>query len=722
MLSNDQIVRCLREVAFKLRHDYASEDLHDVEANQRTYLEEDLTEFKRDLVEAGNKMRLLFLPYKLDRAAFEEFFVNQPGPVLTFMQKADHIIPVLLSPGKRKIEATTIEAEVDREETFRSLQDVGLHVQGLNEVEFFAVFAYESPVSMEATDGKKPTPVKRLLRLLGTEKKEIFYILLYAVIIGLIGLVIPLGIQTTVELISGGVFFSSVYVLIVLVILGVLLSGGLQVVQISLVEFLQRRIFAKASLEFAFRIPRIRMEALQRNYAPELINRFFDVVNIQKGLPKLLIDLSSAAIQILFGLLLISLYHPFFVFFGLVLVLILGLIFTLTGPRGLSSSIEESKYKYKVAQWLEELGRALHSFKLGGSTDLPLRKTDYNLNNYLKNRKVHFRVLLTQFSFIVLFKALITGGLLIMGTLLVVDRQITLGQFVASEIVIILILNAVEKIIMYMDVIYDLLTAVDKVAQVTDLPTERSGGLDFPTASREGFHLRTLNLKYRYSSSGYYALKGVNLEIKPGEIVCVSGKGNSGKTTLMNVITGLYTDFEGGVIYNNYSLRDLDLTHLRDQIAKNISQEDLFDGTILENITLGRRTTTVHDALYALEQVGLSDTINSLPKGLETPIISGGKGLTKTIIHKLILARCIAKRPRLLVLNDFFAPLSKNDKLDLMRCITQPQHQWTVLIVSKDPLVMSACDRILILEEGQVAHEGTFEVLTQQGALKDLIA
>lgn len=723
MLNNDQIVRCLREVAFKLKHDYASEDLHAVEANQRTYSEDDLTEFKRDLVEAGNKMRVLFMPYRLERAAFEEFFVNQEAAVLTFIKRSGHIIPVLISPEKgKKFSAIYIGIEADTTEEFRSIESLSLHTIGLDEVEFFAVFAYESPISMESVDGKKPTPIKRLFRLLGTEKKEIFYILFYAIIIGLVSLVIPLGIQTTVELISGGVFFSSVYVLITFIILGVLLSGGLQVVQISLVEFLQRRIFTKASLEFAFRIPRIRIESIQRNYAPELINRFFDVITIQKGLPKLLIDLSSAVIQILFGLLLISLYHPFFVFFGLILLVALVLIFTLTGPRGLSSSIDESKYKYKVAHWLEELGRALHSFKLAGSTDLPIRKTDYNVNNYLKNRKVHFRVLVTQFSFIVIFKALITGGLLIMGTLLVVDRQITLGQFVASEIVIILILNAVEKIIMYMDTVYDLLTAVDKVAQVTDLPIEKTGGLDFPSAQVGGFQVRTKGLKYKYSVSGYYALQGIDLDIKPGETICVTGQGNSGKTTLLNVLTGLYTDYEGVVTINNYSLRDIDLTHLRDQVAKNISQEDLFDGTILENITLGRRTTTVHDAIDALEQVGLADMINALPKGLETPIISGGKGLTKTVIHKLILARCLAKKPQLLVLNEFFIPLAKKDKLELLQCITRHQHPWTVIVVSKDPLIMSACDRVIVLQDGKIQHEGTMEELTQKELLKDLIA
>lgn len=722
MLNNDQIVRCLREVAFVLKHDYSTDDLHHVEANQRTYQEDDLNEFKRDLIEAGNKMRILFMEYHLDPESFYEFYKDQKTPILAFF-KEDHINPVVLTPvSKTKTDVIRIGQTSDTNTSISSIKDIPLVTNALGEIEFFAIFAYESPVSMDVKEGEKPSPVKRLFKLLGTEKKEILYILFYAIIIGLIGLIIPLGIQTTVELVSGGVFFSSVYLLIALVIAGVLLSGGLQVVQISLVEFLQRRIFTKASLEFAFRIPRIRMESIQGNYAPELVNRFFDIITIQKGLPKLLIDLSSAAIQILFGLLLISLYHPFFVFFGLVLLTTLTLIFYWTGPRGLSSSIAESKYKYKVAHWLEELARALHSFKLAGSTDLPLRKTDYNVNNYLKNRKVHFRVLVTQFSFIVLFKALITGGLLIMGTLLVVDRQITLGQFVASEIVIILILNAVEKIIMYMDVVYDLLAAVDKVAQVTDLPIEKVGGLDFPATQFNGFHLRTKNLNYKYGLSGYYALKGIDLEIKAGEKVCITGPGNSGKTTLMNILTGLYSDYEGSVSINNYSLRDLDVTHLRDQVAKNISQDDLFDGTLLENITLGKTSTTVHDAIYALEQVGLSDTINSMPKGLETPILSGGKGLSKTVIHKIILARCLAKRPKLLVLNDFFITLAKPDKLELLSCIINSKNPCTTIMVSKDPIIMSACDRVIVMGEGTISTEGTMEELTRKELLKDIIS
>ena len=228
MLNNDQIVRCLLEVAFVMKHEIQMDDIHHVEANQRTYSESDLTEFKRDLVEAGNKVRMLFMDYHLEEKAFHEFVSNQTSPVLAFIKEEEKIIPVLLVSSKKKFTITKFDTDKTISENATSSSSAFLKNKN-GEIEFFTVFAYESPVSLLGHDAAHPSPVKRLFKLLGTEKKEIFYILFYAILIGLIGLVVPLGIQTTVELISGGVFFSSVYVLIGLVIMGVLLSGALQI-------------------------------------------------------------------------------------------------------------------------------------------------------------------------------------------------------------------------------------------------------------------------------------------------------------------------------------------------------------------------------------------------------------------------------------------------------------------------------------------------------------
>ncbi|MFN8341071.1 MAG: ABC transporter ATP-binding protein [Cyclobacteriaceae bacterium] len=712
LLTNRHIVLALREAAEALNHSFNMEALEHVTVNQRHYLETELDEFRRDLMEAGNQVRILLMEHKLPASEFEKYSATLNDPVLVFQIKKDQPSLWLFRPDQDQQVLINTAGGMPTEQTYV------LDAQEEPEILFFSILHYESPVSI-ADGGTEPvTPVRRLWQLLLTEKREILYILFYALVVGAINLTVPLGIQTTVELISGGVVFSSVYLMIGLVIVSVVMSGILQIVQISLVEYLQRRVFTKSAFEFAFRIPRLRMESIQKSYAPELVNRFFDVITLQKGLPKLLIDLSSAVIQILFGLLLISLYHPFFVFFSLGLVLILVLILSLTGPRGLSSSIQESKYKYKVAQWLEELARAMHSFKLAGHTTLPLHKTDLNVSNYLKNRKIHFSTLVTQLSFIVAFKALIIGGLLIMGTYLVVNRQITLGQLVASEVVIILILNAIEKIIMYMDVVYDLLTAVDKVAMVTDLPIDRTGGLDLPR-QRVGYAVRIRGLRYRYEDKAEETLRGVDLDIAPGEKVCISGGTDAGKSTLTNILSGLYTNYSGVVSINRHSLRDIDLTHLRDHVAKNISAEDLFDGTIMENISVGKPDISTERVIESLEEAGILDIVNGLPQGLQTHILSGGKGWSETFVQRLILARCLAERPQLLIVHDLHASATPAEHQDYMRRALRTDPQRTVIIVSNHPSVLKACDRVVRLDQGRVTATGTYQQLLEKGIQLD---
>lgn len=315
-----------------------------------------------------------------------------------------------------------------------------------------------------------PTPLQRLLRLLGTERRDIGYVYLYAIVAGLISLSLPLGIQAVFNLVSGGMVFSSVYVLIALVIIGVIISGLILIGQQVLVEVLQQRIFVKAAFEFTYRLPRIQPEALEGSNPPELMNRFFDVLTIQKGLPKLLIDLTAAVIQIIFGIILLSFYHPVFIVFGLVTVLVVVGLILLLNNSALRTSLNESKYKYKLVAWLETMASRLTQLRQQPSSGENMTHTDEYVAQYIDYRNQHFSVLKRFYYSAVAFKTLITGGLLILGTTLVVGREMTLGQFVAAELVIVLITSSVDKLIMSIDVVYDLLTAVEKIGHVTDLP------------------------------------------------------------------------------------------------------------------------------------------------------------------------------------------------------------------------------------------------------------
>jgi ABC-type bacteriocin/lantibiotic exporter with double-glycine peptidase domain len=314
----------------------------------------------------------------------------------------------------------------------------------------------------------------------------------------------------------------------------------------------------------------------------------------------------------------------------------------------------------------------------------------------------------------VAFKTLTTGGLLVLGSILVVNRDITLGQFVASEVIIILVVGSVEKLIMGMEYIYTLLVSVDKVGYVTDLPIERNYGIQLPlTEYKEGLNLSIKNLKYKYKDNSYYTLNGIDLDIKPGETVCLAGANDSGKHTLIKVIMGYLPSYEGSVSINGWSIHDLHLSTIRNAINKNLSLDEIFDGTILDNITLGRAQVTSKDVNWAIESVGLADYIGSLPDGLLTQIGATGKKLSGSMTTKIALARSIASRPKLLIINDFSEHIKKAEKLKILSFLREKENGWTLVILSvdDDAYIFSACDKIVLLDEGKVAVEGAYEDL-----------
>lgn len=568
---------------------------------------------------------------------------------------------------------------------------------------------------------KSVRPIKRLLQLLATERREIVYLYIYAIAAGLISLSLPLGIQSIIGFVSSGTIPVSVVVLISLIVLALLIVGGLQVMQLWLVEYIQQRIFARSAFDFSYRVPRFQPEALLKHYPPELMNRFFDVVSLQKGLAKLLVDFSTAVIQIIFGLILLSFYHPYFIFFGIILIVALVFIIWWTGDKGVKTSITESKYKYKLVAWLQEMARSLSTFKLVGHTNLPMERTDAYVKSYLEVRRQHFRVLMTQYFSFVGFKTFITGGLLVLGCILVVQQEINIGQFVASEIVIILIMAAVEKIIMKLDTVYDVLTSLDKIGQVTDIPIEQASGIKLDELLIQGgLSIQVKDLVYRFQDTKRMALNHVSFELGPSEHVCLAGYNGSGKTTLINLLLGLLPSYEGSIAYNGISLRDLHTGNLRSLIGDNISKEQIFDGTFMDNITLGRQLP-LQDVLWAIELAGLTNFVHALPDGLHAYLTGGSMRLPGSIARKIVMARSLVQKPKLLIVDDFWVGMEKREKMRFLSLLMKDkQFDWTILIASNDKDVMQLCDRTLLLKEGKIVASGNYKVIKEEDLFREL--
>lgn len=556
------------------------------------------------------------------------------------------------------------------------------------------------------------TPVQRLLLLLAPFRREIRYIILYAVVAGLINLSLPLGIQAIIGQIAGGAISASWGVLVLFVIVGALMVGILRLMQLSIMEYLQRCIFTASAIEFAVRIPRFNLELLRKEYLPELVNRFFDTLTLQKGLPKILMEGSTAALQIIFSLLLLSFYHSSFVLFSLLLIGILVLLFYWTGPKGIQTSLKESKYKYKLAFWLEEVGRVASTFKLAGENRFPLLRADALTVNYLDAREKHWRILVTQFVSSIAFRILVLGGFLILGSVLVIDNQLNIGQFVAAEILVLFVIESVEKLILLHETGYDVLTAIEKIGQVSDLPLEREDGVhvgEFCTDQPLAVELR--NLSYQYEDGSSPVLKEVNLSIKAGERLAVAGYNGSGKSTLMQVLSVGKRDFTGSLLFNGLPKQNLHLRSLREHIGDFSSQEEVFKGTIRENIDLGNERISLQQVLVVAEEISLSEFIRQSPKGIDTEILPGGKNIPRSIVTKILVARAIVGQPKLLVMEESLGNLNSRDRRRIAQLLTDRKRPWTLVSVTADPLLASLCDRVVVLKEGRIVFEGTFEAV-----------
>ena len=536
-------------------------------------------------------------------------------------------------------------------------------------------------------------PVARLWSLVREEKADIIAIYFFAVLGGLIQLSLPVGIQAIIGFVLGGVMSTSLAVLISILILAVLFSGLIQLSQMRVIERIQQRIFAKYAFAFSDRIPKLDLKKIDSLYLPELVNRFFDTTALQKGLAKILLDVPTAMIQIAFGLLLLSFYHPFFILFGLFLVLLLWLILYLTGSKGLQSSLAESRHKYAVVGWLEEMARMTKSFKVASYTGLHLKKANKKTILYLEARTNHFGVLLFQYRTIIFFKVAITAAMLIIGVMLLLRQQINIGQFVAAEIIIITVISAVEKIIVNLDSVYDVLTAVEKVSKLTDKPVEHTGSFDLQDV--DGMRFEARNLSFGYEAEKPILAK-LSFTIQNGEKVAITGNDGSGKSTLLRLLLGVYKDFNGSLSVQGIPIGNYNLESLRRKIGILFPQENIFHGTLWENITMGQEDI---DKAYLIElstQIGLQPFIASLPFGYDTDLDPTGIRLPRNVIQKILLLRALAHRPRLLVMEEPWQGIEDHNKNNIQELLLGLK-SITVVIATSDDAFARRCDQAIHL-------------------------
>ncbi|RAJ11326.1 peptidase domain-containing ABC transporter [Arenibacter echinorum] len=548
------------------------------------------------------------------------------------------------------------------------------------------------------------TAWQRLLGLLKLDKRDVLQTFYYAIFAGLVNLSLPLGIQAIINLIQSAEISTSWVVLVVLVTGGVAFGGLLQLMQIRIIENVQQKIFTRASFEFTYRFPKIKMSELQNYYPPELANRFFDTLNVQKGLAKILLDFPAAVLQIVFGLILLSFYHPFFIVYGILLLLLIYVVFKFTAQKGMDTSLEESKRKYKVAHWIQEVARSLVSFKLSGRTSLALDKNDALVLDYLEARESHFRILVIQFIQMIGFKVLVTAGLLLIGGLLVLNQEMNIGQFVAAEIIILLVISSVEKLTRSLETFYDLFTSLEKLGQVVDKDLEEQQG-EKPLNEEDEFYVELDRVSFGASKIGKNILDDISLKIDPKTRLLVLGANGSGKSTLLRLIAGLIQPDDGNIYVNNVSLKGINPNHYRSFLGQSLTEEKPFEGTIMDNITFGDKSISEKDVQWAMENTGLLQYVKEQPKGINTMVYPEGQQMPFTVSKKIVLARSIVRKPKLLLLKDPLIQFDEVEAVKIIKFLTDDKNPWSLIVVSQDPKWLNRFQNIITLEDGKIVSK-----------------
>ena len=536
------------------------------------------------------------------------------------------------------------------------------------------------------------SPFKRIWSLVGTEKRNIRFLYIYAILAGAISLIVPLGIQAIIGLVLAGKLSSSWFILIVLITMAILLSGLTGLAQLSILESIQSKLFVRTAFQFSEKLASATKLIKKHNSLLELSEKFLDIITVQKSFSKLLLSFTTSLLEILFGIILLAIYHPAFLIFGFTLLILVAFILRATYTRGVKSARSESNYKFKTAFWLTEIAQNRVTFNLKQEQNFHLKKTDEYLKGYVSSRQAHFKILYNQAAIAIGMKVILTMAMLFLGSFLLVREDISLGQFLASEILIISLVDAVGKLVISVESVYDAGIALEKLGSVTDADikarTEHSPKTDIIAKAP------SVTLVDRKNG------KPVAV-INAGQKVGICGMPGTGRTRILKTIVGdLETEFASQL--DHVPVENISGKGLGSITGISLQGSNIFEGTLAENIVLGNE-------LDLTELTNLSKTLNfhgfvsSLPGGFNHHFESES-GIPNNIARKIPLARALYHSPPLILIDDVWSAFTKKELEIILSYITSLKS--TVIFISNQIPVLSQADSCLFLDNNELTELG----------------
>jgi putative ABC transport system ATP-binding protein len=529
--------------------------------------------------------------------------------------------------------------------------------------------------------------------LIRLERKMLGIIASYAVAIGMFMLCVPIAVQELVSTFSFAVQPAMIFTLALVV--GSALTGvaAFRILQGRAVETLQQRIYTRIAIAFTDRLPRLQEES----FLPQHAHRFAEADLLTRALVAMVADLFNVAVVGSIGMTMLVLFHPYFLLYNVTLITGFVVLLTLFGRGGFLITLEMSRLNYEIYHWMQNIAANLPHLRAAGHSPYLMQKTDMLTKAYARVRQRRSDLLTgRQYKAAALWQVVGHTGMIATAGMLVSTGQLTVGQFAAAELLAGQLLLNMDTLARRMVHMFFAFVAFREMNAFFSLPQDEHGTKAiFPMGhfGLEGVSITARNLSFAHPNSTPL-FEHLDLDVVAGEKIALLCQSNVQKTAVAKVLAGLLPPTGGVVRYNDLNLVEMSLESIDPYRGLMLdSQPTLLEGTIEDNLTLGRPAISHGDILWALHFVELDDEIDHFPDGLATQVTGHRDQFTLSQTLRLLLARAIVIRPHVLIIDGTLHNMIPTLRETILRRLCSKDEPWSVIFVTNDPTFAAYVDR-----------------------------
>ncbi|HEU0066896.1 MAG TPA: ABC transporter ATP-binding protein [Sphingomonas sp.] len=494
-----------------------------------------------------------------------------------------------------------------------------------------------------------------LAETVGPDMPYIRLAIVYGTAISLLSLATPISVQLLINSVANTALPAPLWTLSGLLFALLLCVAGLSAMRFWMMALFERRIFARVVAEITVRAVHAQNPFFADQNRGDLFNRYFDLVVVQKAVPSLVIGAFTIILQSAVGLVVTSFYHPFFLGFNALLLLVILLVWMIWSRGSIRSAVALSHAKHEAARWLESVGGSNGFYKSSRHLDFAMDRSEAVTAAYVDRHRRYFRYSFTQTVAFLLIYAFASAALLALGGNLILRGELSIGQLVAAELILSGVFYGVSQLGWYLDTLYDLVASAEELSLLFAIPQERA-----VTSTRQA------------PGNGAVRLDGVvidgarfDFELAAGEHL-VTRADDGAERLLAMVLKRHVVPDRGLVTVGGADMATFDMYLLRSEVLV-LDRPTIVDVTIREYLALASAEASSADMLDTLGAVGLRTRIARLPAGLDTPLAASGYPLSIGEVMALKLANALLVRPRLLMLSQLYDLMPAGRLTDVLR-------------------------------------------------------